>query len=274
MSTVQAGGVSTMAGSPSVPVRGAAARWVAHAPGSETADHSLYCFAHGGGSPAEYIRWSRDMRRVGIRAIQLPGRGSRLGEPARTDLADLVEEIVAEVAFAPSFSFFGHSFGALLAYEVASALADAGRPLPRRLIVSGYPAAHLPRQHQNIHLLPDDQILRTVAARHGGIPEEVLHDPNLSRIAAACVRADFQIVETYAWRPRPPLPIPVTVLGGRDDSVSEEQLAAWGELTTAGKPAVRMFDGGHFYFRDRQRAVLRVVEALALTAPSQGTAAC
>lgn len=246
--------------------RGPTARWVLNAPGSGEADHVLYCFAHGGGAATEYIRWSRGMRTVGVRAIQLPGRGSRLEEPSYTDLDALVEALVEGVVFATSFSFFGHSFGALLAYEVASALRDAGRPLPRRIIASGYPAPHLTRRHEDIHLLADDRILHAVAARHGGIPAEILADPELSRLAAGCVRADFQIVETYVWRPRAPLPIPMTVLGGRSDEVSEEQLAAWRHLTAADRPVIRMFPGGHFYFRERRHtAVLRTIEAAALT---------
>jgi surfactin synthase thioesterase subunit len=204
------------------------------------------------------------MKQVRVRAVQLPGRGSRLAEPAFTDLDGLVAALLADVEFGAPYSFFGHSFGALLAYEVAAALRDAGRPLPRRLIVSAYPAPHLPRPNEGIHLLPDDRILQAVAQRHGGIPPEVLDDPQLSRLAASCLRADYRMVETYTWRPRPPLPVPIMVLGGRTDRVSEEHLAAWEQHTDAGKPAVRTFPGGHFYFREgRPAAVLRAVEAAA-----------
>ncbi|MFC9329991.1 thioesterase II family protein [Kitasatospora sp. NPDC057015] len=239
-------------------------RWTIRAPGSERSARTLYCLPHGGGSAAEYVRWARDLRRVAVCAVQLPGRGSRLEEPAPTGMDELVGTLVEELVLNPPYVLFGHSFGALVAYEFAQALRTAGRPLPERLILSSYPAPHLPRESSGLHRLPDGELLAEVARLHGGIPDEVLGNAELSRLAAHCVRADYRIVETYSWRPRPPLPVPITVLGGRDDVVSEEQLAAWCAHTTMGPIRQRTFAGGHFYFRERQRAaVLRTVEAAA-----------
>jgi surfactin synthase thioesterase subunit len=239
-------------------------RWTVWAPGIGSAQRTFYCFPHGGGSAAEYVRWARDLRKVRVCSIQLPGRGSRYTEPAHTAMADLVGALLEEVTFRPPFAFFGHSFGALLAYEVAQALMSAGRPLPERLVLSSYPAPHLPREPGLLHKLPDRELLAEVARLHGGITEEVLADPELTRITAACVRADYQIIETYTWQPRPPLPVPLTVLGGKGDMVSAEQLAAWSAHTSAGPVQPRIFPGGHFYFREGQRtAVLRAIEGAA-----------
>jgi surfactin synthase thioesterase subunit len=241
-----------------------APRWTIRAPGADQATRTLYCLPHGGGSAAEYVRWARDLRKVAVCAIQLPGRGSRLAEPPHTEMDELIGTLVDELDFTGPYVLFGHSFGALVAYELAQALREAGRTLPERLILSSYPAPHLPREPSGLHLLPDEELLAEVARLHGGIPEEVLANAELCRMAAVCVRADYRIVETYTWRRRPPLPVPMTVLGGQQDVVSAEQLAAWAEHTTAGPVQQRTFPGGHFYFRERQRAVvLRAVQAAA-----------
>lgn len=239
-------------------------RWTIRAPGAEGAARTLYCLPHGGGSAAEYVRWARDLRKVAVCAVQLPGRGSRFEEPPHTGMAELVGALAEELELSAPYVLFGHSFGALLAYELTQALHAAGRVLPERLILSSYPAPHLPRERSRLHRLPDDELLAEVARLHGGIPEEVLGNPELCRMTAVCVRSDYRVLETYSWLPRPPLPVPMTVLRGRQDVVSEEQSAAWAVHTTAGPIQQRTFAGGHFYFRERQRAaVLRTVEAAA-----------
>ncbi|MGW8553713.1 thioesterase II family protein [Streptomyces tubercidicus] len=217
----------------------------------------LYCFAQGGGSAAEYLRWARDLPGAEIHAVQLPGRGSRLNEPVFTSMDPLVEGLLANMPLgAAPYAFFGHSLGSLIAYEVTRALREADRPLPARLVVSGYPAPHLPRTSQELHTLPDAELIETVSRTHGGIPEEVLASAELRELAAIALRADYQVLETYSWRAGEPLSLPITVFGGRADHVTAEQLQAWQDLTT-GEVTVQQFPGGHFYLREQPAPVLR-----------------
>ncbi|GAA2772744.1 thioesterase II family protein [Kitasatospora cinereorecta] len=240
-----------------------AARWTIRAPGS-SGPRTLYCFPHGGGSAAEYVRWSRKMAGLNVCAIQLPGRGARLAEESAASLDDLVDQLAKELPLSPPYTFFGHSFGALLCFELTHRLIELGRPLPERLVLSAFPAPHLAEFRDGLHLLPDTELLAEVERRHGGIPAEVLADPELVRLTVGGLRADYRLVETHRPRPRPPLPVPFTVLGGDADLVTREQLAAWSAYTDQGPVTVRLFPGGHFYFRERQHAaVLRTVQAAA-----------
>ncbi|WP_137992785.1 thioesterase II family protein [Streptomyces vilmorinianum] len=222
----------------------------------------LYCFAHGGGSAAEYLRWARTIPGAGLHCVQLPGRGSRAAEELPASLDTLVEAFVAQVPLGPGpFVFLGHSLGALVAYEVTRRLRDLGAPaLPARLVVSGFPAPHMPRPHTELHTLPDAELLDAVSRRHGGIPQEVLDSPELQALTVPALRGDYRLLETYVWRESAPLELPVTVFGGREDRVTPEQLEAWRELTT-GEVTVRRFPGGHFYLRERPAEVLRALAA-------------
>ncbi|MEU9191962.1 thioesterase II family protein [Streptomyces hundungensis] len=222
---------------------------------------SLYCFAHAGGSVIEYIRWARDTPAAQLQGVQLPGRGSRYGEPMFASLKALVAAFLDEVPLGPEpFAFFGHSLGSLIAYEVTRALRDAGRPLPYRLILSGYPAPH--RRHVRatdpLHRLPDDELIERVAKIHGGIPQEVLDSAELRELIVGPLRDDYRVLETYTWREAEPLPVPITLLGGSADHPREE-LDAWREHTTQDL-TIRQFPGGHFYLREHPAPVLRALE--------------
>ncbi|WP_369392699.1 thioesterase II family protein [Streptomyces sp. CG1] len=235
----------------------------------------LYCFPHGGGTAAEYLRWTRDLRTARVHAVQLPGRVPRLHEDVPGSMRELVEAFVAEAPLATGpFAFFGHSLGALFAYEVTRAMSAAGRRLPDRLVVSGFRAPHLPRPDTQIHRLPDDELLDTVARLHGGLPDEVLASAELRQMAAGALRADYRILETYVWDAGDPLPVPLTVFGGEDDRITADELEAWGEHTSAGA-SVRRFPGGHFYLRERPAPVQRAMAAvLAMVRAAERSTPC
>ena len=232
-------------------------RWLVHGV-ARPGRRRLFCFPHGGGSVAEFIRWSRNLPELEISGIQLPGRGTRLSEPALTTMDELVAAVTQALPTGAPYSMFGHSFGALVAYEVTRALLREGRPLPETLVVSGFPAPSTPRTASHIHTLPDEELINEVSRRHDGVPPEVLAQPELKAIVARYLRADYQILETYEWRPGEQLPVPLTVFSGRDDKISAEALRAW-QRHTVEEINVRMFPGGHFYFRQHEPAVLRAL---------------
>lgn len=226
----------------------------------------LFCFPHGGGSAAEYVGWARNLSTVEVCGIQLPGRGNRLREPSFTDMDELVAAVVGKIPFGSHgrFAFFGHSMGAVVAYEVTRLLLAQGRSLPERLILSGFRAPSRPRPLRTgvpLHQLPDDQLIAELAGRFGGFPDELVASRELRAMMAGYLRADCQVLETYQWRESEPLPVPITVLGGRDDRVTLDDLRAWQRHTTE-PVSVRLFPGGHFYFREQGPAVLRTIADL------------
>ncbi|MFJ8311329.1 MULTISPECIES: thioesterase II family protein [unclassified Streptomyces] len=240
-------------------------RWLVGGVPPRPAAPKLYCFAHGGGSATEYLRWAADLPGVEVQAVQLPGRGSRFGEPGFASMEALVAAFLAEVPLSRApYAFFGHSLGALISYEITRALRAAGRPLPARLIVSGFPAPHHRHERASdpLHRLSDDELIERVARIHGGIPQEVLDSAELRELVVGPLRDDYRVLETYSWREAEPLPVPITVFGGRDDSIAAERLDAWREHTT-GEVTVRHFPGGHFYLHADPAPVLRALtEAL------------
>lgn len=231
----------------------------------------LYCLPHAGAGATAYREWpallAPDVEAV---ALWLPGRETRHRDPLARSVAELVTDLAPGLlAEDAPFALFGHSMGALVAYELTHALCAAGRP-PVHLFVSGQRAAHLRTPSEDIHLLADDELVEHVAEL-SGTPPEVLAYPGMLDYLLPILRADFAVCETYEYAPRPRLTVPVTALGGAGDRIiAGDGLDAWRELTTLA--AVHRFPGGHFYLHDHLADVIATVRA-ALATETLGRAA-
>jgi medium-chain acyl-[acyl-carrier-protein] hydrolase len=214
----------------------------------------LLCFPYAGGAAHVFHTWPAGLPRdVEVCAVQLPGRAFRFGEPCIARMEPLIEAI--DAAAIPlmdrPFALFGHSMGALLAFELARRLRRRGGPRPAQLVVSGYRAPQLPAPLPPLHTLPAGVFVPELRRRHGA-PDNALDDPEILELVLPALRADFEIIETYAYAPEEPLDIPLTALGGHDDAgVPVAHLAAWAEQTRSAFE-VSVFPGGHFFLHSAQ----------------------
>jgi medium-chain acyl-[acyl-carrier-protein] hydrolase len=204
----------------------------------------LFCLPHAGSGTAAFYRWKRQLPAgIDVCPVLLPGREVRMLEPSIKDAERLVSQLNESVApyLDVPYAIFGHSMGALLAYEWAL------RQEPVCLFVSGREAAHLPFGHRELHRLNDEAFVAELRRRYGGMPEEFLADAELREVFLPILRADLTLVETYRHGADRSLKCPVMAFAGEDDrSVSEAGLLGWGELTT-GSFVARRFAGDHFY---------------------------
>ncbi len=218
----------------------------------------LICFPHGGGGPQSYRQWP-DLfgEDVEVFAVHLPGRGSRLREPPLPDMQLICAEIVKSMARHSDkpCAFFGHSVGALIAYETARKMEEQGMSLPFLLFLSAHPAPHFIERHQQMHRFGDEQLLDLVNS-FGLIPGDGLARDELAELLLPSLRADFSAAERYELPAQSRIPIPMMVLGGSDDEmVSEEELYGWKEYSS-GSFSVKLYAGGHFYYLDHLQEIL------------------
>jgi medium-chain acyl-[acyl-carrier-protein] hydrolase len=209
----------------------------------------LFCLPYAGGGASIYRGWEHYLPAgVDVWPVQLPGRGSRFNE-APYDSMDLLVGDAAEALgrrLDLPFSIFGHSFGAMVGFELAHRLREQFGVTPRHLFVSGCRGPHLPRCDSQIHQLPDEQFIEGLVALNG-TPREVLENSDLMRTMLGALRGDFKLAETYGCSGKPPLNCPITALGGsEDDSVPQEELEAWRSQTN-GLFNLWMLPGDHFF---------------------------
>ena len=199
--------------------------WILRAPATERPWHRLIAFHPAGGDTRTYARWPAHLPAgVEFCAVELPGRNTHLARPM-TDHAELMERLVHELwplAEELPYSLLGHSFGALLAYEVTRRFERRGRG-PTRLFVSSFAA---PAHAQTPHL-----------EHLGGL-----------RLSPA-LWADREVVRSWHHEPDR-VQAPIATFHGQDDTVfRREAVERWAEVTT-GRTVIHVNTGGHFHILD------------------------
>jgi len=223
----------------------------------------LFCLPYAGGAASAYRAWEDGLSAsVEVWPVQIPGRGSRFREAPYRRLGDLVPALAEGVVplLDRPFALFGHSMGAVVAFELARELRRRGAPGPELLAVSGRQAPRRPDPGPPFSHLPDAEFLGELRRRYDGIPPEVLAEKELLQLLLPALRADVAALEGYSYAAGEPLACAIACFGGEDDRhVTVADLEAWRDETSA-RVAVRTFRGGHFFVESARGEVLAALE--------------
>jgi len=234
-----------------------AAAWLPDAALAPSSGPLLLCLPYAGGGARIFHRWSSLIPGVQVAPVWLPGRERRIGEPAYDTMDDLVPALAAaiEPVLGRPYALFGHSMGAIVAFELARHLRRLGWPGPLGLLAS---ASRAPHRRSPSPPIPDvAEFLRRLRSL-GGMPADAWANPELLRLMLPVLRADFQLIDGYTYRREPPLRCPIAALAGREDpEATAAEMTCWRAQTTAF--TLRTLPGGHFNITEEQAAVVQAV---------------
>lgn len=239
-------------------------RWLAQTKPNPRANLRLFCFPYAGGNAQIYRAWSENLpTAIEVCPIELPGRGVRLTEPLYKQVSPLVSDLATAIhpLLDLPFAFFGHSLGALVAFELTRLLRRDYALVPVHLFASGRDApqtnAGVPRLTP-VYSLPEREFLEKLRIL-SGTSDAVLQNAELMQLFMPVVRADLEVSETYVYTPEAPLECPITAFGGLQDPVTTpDELDAWREQTSIDF-ALHLLPGNHFFINSAQSHLLRVI---------------
>ncbi len=219
----------------------------------------LVCFPHAGGSASYYFPMSAALApEFNVYGVQYPGRQDRHSEPFVETIDDLADQVFTALTALPEqpTAFFGHSMGAVLAFEVTRRYESLSGRRPVVVFASG---SRAPSRYGDEWERKSDSDLIDVMRDLGGTDPRVLNDPDLLSTFLPAFRNDYRALQAYHRGTDVAVHAPVVVMSATDDpKTSEDDARAWLQHTSGGGQ-VHLFTGGHFYLEKQPQKVIEVV---------------
>ncbi|MBT1698182.1 alpha/beta fold hydrolase [Fulvivirgaceae bacterium PWU4] len=213
--------------------------WFVIAHPNPNASFRIFLFHDAGGDTCLYNGWDKLLgAEAEVIAVELPGRGKRINKNAYENLDHLIADL--KPALAPlldkPYAFFGHSMGALIAFEMARSIRRSGMDQPSRIFISSAPALSTYSRHDIDYDSLEKDLFRSKAA-----------DSHLKQSLQKLLKDDLRLLKHYRYVPEAPLTVPLVVVHGSDDPrVSQTQAERW-EMETNADIEVIARPGGHRY---------------------------
>lgn len=229
---------------------------------------TLLCLPFAGAGASFFNEWKGLFDTTAIEAVQLPGREKRFLEPPYTDVfvasKGVCEELISSGAIDAQtpLVLFGHSLGAVLAFEVAQRLLEAGIPVTS-LVVSGSPDPWTPRTQKATGL--NDEAFIAKVFEFSEFRHEALEHEMMRELLMPALRADVEMHEAYIAEKDVVIDIPILVLRGSNDRlVSIDDSKNWRNASTKSVQFEEM-EGTHMFFIDKPIKLLELIENFVLT---------
>jgi surfactin synthase thioesterase subunit len=223
----------------------------------------LFGFPYAGGSSAIFAKWKPYLDGgIELVPVELAGRGRRIHEAPYRNVDEAIEDVFQKIKadlFKAPYALYGHSMGAMIAYELACKIRHEGLPAPVHLFFSGRGAPHVNRKDKvKYHLLADSDFKEEII-QLGGTPPEFFEYPELVEVLLPLLKNDFKLAESDPSEgPIVPFEEGITVFAGKEEDLTAEECDGW-KWYSSRKCTVHYFNGGHFFLNEEIGQIIKVI---------------
>lgn len=194
-------------------------------------------------------------------SIELAGRGKRYQEPLYNDLdeaiCDVSKAIESEIN-GEDYLIFGHSMGAVIAYEAYYKIKEKGLQMPKALVLSGRPTPNIIRNRINVREYDDEAFVKLISF-YGGLPKD-FERPEVRELFLPIMKSDFTILDEYEYidKEEKIKSNLVVLCGKRDFSAPEREVEKWVDFAGADF-SLYTFPEGHFFINDHFEEIAKII---------------
>lgn len=223
---------------------------------------NLFCLPFAGGSKYSYRLYEENLPSfLHLVPLEYPGRGTRLSEPLKEDVDQLVQDLYTQIEDRleqSPYAIYGHSMGGLMAYLLTRKIIENGKTPPLHLFITGTPGpAASSRTERKRHLMDKKTFIEEVRSLNGS-PDEILQNDELLEYIEPILRADFKVSENYNYLREGMLNIPMTVITGTSENIKQEEILLWQKETQMAVDFRRM-PGHHFFIFKYPYEIIQII---------------
>jgi surfactin synthase thioesterase subunit len=236
--------------------------------GMEGLKKTLFCFPYAGGSASFYREWKFDDDVIEVIPLEYPGHGSKYSEPLCEHMTDLTDILLKEMETKhqmnslENISLFGHSMGAIVAYEIAAKLEERDDNKVEHLFISSKSS---PKYKVDQIDCSNTKHLKQSLEKIGGTNKELLETEDFMNIFLPIIQSDLNVLANYHREKKRGKKVgnKAVLLLGSNDTVTKESIESWNEYIEHIE-GLHILKGDHFYIKQNQDIVLKIIQEYVL----------
>ena len=218
----------------------------------------LFLLHFAGGSKYSYNFLNPFLDKFEVKAIELPGRGERMGEDLITSFESALEDTVEQIRkhlTGSDYVIYGHSMGAMLALGAVNELGKNNEG-PKAIVVTGNAGPGTYEPTMRSHLGHEEFVEELINL--GGFPIEVIENEELFEMFEPILRADFKIAETNYKFQEIQIEIPIYTVMGNEEK-NNEKIRNW-EVFANSTLESEILPGDHFFIHEHAQKIAEKID--------------